>query len=134
MLAPHHREDAELGDARRAPQHLEDAPYSSGAEPMLGDDLGGDLGHALRKVKDRRDGPLLSRRARQGKTAWSVTDRIGDRLTLTARLHEHLREIREAGGENAVKILRLSVAMAAGREGCEVDSAAAVGLAGRATR
>ena len=33
MLAPHHREDAELGQGRRAAERLEQRAYSSGESP-----------------------------------------------------------------------------------------------------
>ena len=42
MLAPHHREDAKLGDARFAAHDLQDAVIFLGRQPVFGDDLGGD--------------------------------------------------------------------------------------------
>ena len=42
MLGPHHREDAELGQVRLAPERVQDALIFLGAEAVLGDDLGRD--------------------------------------------------------------------------------------------
>ena len=39
VLAPHHREDAELDQVRRAAEDLQDALVLVGLEPVLGDDL-----------------------------------------------------------------------------------------------
>ncbi len=61
VLAPHHREHAEFGQARRAPQHLQDARVLLGGEPVLGDDFGRDLGHyCLRETSVRHGGPFLA--------------------------------------------------------------------------
>jgi hypothetical protein len=43
MLVPHRRKDAELREARRAPDQIENALVLVRLEPMLGDKLGGDL-------------------------------------------------------------------------------------------
>ena len=58
VLAPHDREDAELGQRGRAAQDLEQPLVFVGRQPVLGDDLGGDAGgsfgvHAT--VLDRMD-------------------------------------------------------------------------------
>ncbi len=43
VLVPHRREDAELGEARRAADQIEDAGVLVGLEAMFGDELGGDF-------------------------------------------------------------------------------------------
>ncbi len=47
MLGPHHREDAELGEIGLAAHRDEHALIFFGGQPVLGDDLGGDLAHAV---------------------------------------------------------------------------------------
>src|SRR5690242_11019674 len=42
MLAPHHREDAELGQVRLAPENGDGAGVLLGCQAVLGDDVGGD--------------------------------------------------------------------------------------------
>ena len=44
VLAPHHREDAKLGQGRLAAEDLEQPVVLAGCQAMLGDDLGGDGG------------------------------------------------------------------------------------------
>src|SRR5271169_1223780 len=44
MLAPHHREDAELGQVRRATHDGDRAREFLGCEPVLAHDLRGDVG------------------------------------------------------------------------------------------
>ncbi len=39
MLAPHHREDAKLGEVRHPAEDREDAVVLGGGEAMLGDDF-----------------------------------------------------------------------------------------------
>ena len=43
VLRPHHREDAELGERRLAPEHGEQQPVLIGAEAMFGDQLRRDV-------------------------------------------------------------------------------------------
>jgi hypothetical protein len=47
MLGPHHREDAQLGQIGLATERMEHAIIFFGGQPVLGDDLGGDVGHGL---------------------------------------------------------------------------------------
>src|SRR6185312_11595062 len=46
MLAPHHGEDAELGEVGRAPEDDDRAHVFVGSQPMLGDDVWRDHAHA----------------------------------------------------------------------------------------
>ena len=63
VLAPHDREDAELGQRGLAAEDLEQPLVFVGREPVLGDDLGGDAGGSFGVHTTALKGWILKRGA-----------------------------------------------------------------------
>ena len=78
MLAPHHRENAELGDVGLAPQNIDHLAVFFRAQPMAGDDVGwvGDIGRhqpsASTSPSNMARPSVPVRRASASRSGWGI--------------------------------------------------------------
>jgi hypothetical protein len=66
MLAPHHRENPELGHVRRAPEDRDDALELLGSQPVLGGELRRDVAPAVQEPQSASPSPPAGREERVG--------------------------------------------------------------------